>query len=187
MESGISDVVGYEPGNLFSSYAVGKLGLVDKIKNEMFQQGKRSPDKANLFVMFHVLEHLENPEAVLAAIHEVINSGWLVLEVPDISQGWHTLGRANFHFGHRSYFSIESLANLLARNGFGVVAYEAENDDGIYPGNLRVFARKRDLEGLKFLQIGSVDHDQIKLEVRSGLRSFHRGSLLRYAARLARP
>jgi hypothetical protein len=91
--------------------------------------------------MFHVLEHLENPGLLLEWVKAKIGNGTIVIEVPDIEGSWEQLGLINFHFGHRSYFSITSLKNLLKLHGFSVIASQAEDDDGIYPGNIRVFAR----------------------------------------------
>lgn len=77
--------------------------------------------------LFHVLEHMSAPGALLAQLADVVRpGGWLFLEVPN----WHarraSAGDPNW-FGwdldeHALHFSGRAIAELLAKHGFEPVA-----------------------------------------------------------------
>jgi hypothetical protein len=187
VQNHIDNVIGFEPGELFSSYAINDLGLSGKVINSDYHLYSGALPKANVYVMFHVLEHLEYPGELLDWVAQRISNGWLVIEVPDIAQGWESLGLVNFHFGHRAYFSIESLGKLLHRHGFGVEAFQTEIDDGIYPGNMRVFARHMTVSQASFLSLPHSDRGESGRKVRAVDASRWSNGLLRCAMRLLRP
>lgn len=187
LQGGIANVLGFEPGKLFAAYAASQTGLSDKIINADYRWYDGKLPEANVYALFHVLEHLADPGELLTWIADRIGSGWLIIEVPDIAHGWERLGLVNFHFGHRNYFSIGSLGQLLQRYGFGVFAFDADIDDGIYPGNLRVFARRMDVPDIKFPALPAVDNREICRKVRRVGKAPWSNGLPRCAARLLRP
>lgn len=188
IDHGVEQVIGFEPHTTFCQYAVNALGLGGKVFNKMYEDHHEQLPKANLFVLFHVLEHLENPLHLLSWIAKHIDDGWLVIEVPDIEKGWESLGLFNFHFGHRHYFSIETLALLLGKAGFGVVSYSSKQDDGIYPGNLRILARARSLPEADFIEGLPQRHQAIGDHVlRHGRALGLKNGAIRAALRLIKP
>lgn len=188
LDHGLEKVTGFEPNTTFCNFAIDTLGLRGQIVNKMYEGHSDHLPNANLFVLFHVLEHLENPEHLLSAIAKHIGNGWLVIEVPDIEQGWESFGRFNFHLGHRHYFSIETLGFLLERTGFGIVSYATAIDDGIYPGNLRIFVRLRESAAVDFVQnFPSRRHIIREKVLRYGRAWGIKNGALRAALRLIKP
>ena len=69
--------------------------------------------------IFDVLEHLENPEAVLDEIHRTLKiGGFLLVTVPAGQWLWGTVDEA---LGHYRRYSRKSLAEQLGRTGFRIV------------------------------------------------------------------
>lgn len=138
---GVREFFGLEPGAPQHSYLSGTLGLAGQVAHAPLTADSRFPFVPRLAVMFHVLEHLADPGAALRQLASALDpQGWLVIEVPDILADWRSLGLWQVHVSHRSYFSAASLSALLQRSGF-TPWYISREAHGIYPGNLRVFAR----------------------------------------------
>jgi SAM-dependent methyltransferase len=79
----------------------------------------------DVIAFFHVLEHLDRPEAYLRKAWELLApGGLLVAEVPNFaSPGFRILGTRNFCVdfpNHLVFFTPESLSRLLERCGFSV-------------------------------------------------------------------
>jgi SAM-dependent methyltransferase len=139
-QSGSLTYHGIEPGAVQRHYAENELGLGGHVDGEGLDSGRRLPFQPRIITLFHVLEHLEDPGALLSlAAGWLPPDGWLVIEVPDASD-WEELGLVHVHVSHRSYFTPATLGALLARHGFAVHRSDCEAD-GIHPGNLRMFAR----------------------------------------------
>jgi hypothetical protein len=139
-QSGCLAYHGVEPGPLQRRYAEEQLGLAGHIDGDNLVAGRALPFRPRIVTLFHVLEHLEDPGAILKLVAQWLPSdGWLVIEVPDL-RDWRGLGLQHIHVSHRSYFTLETLGMLLGRHGFAIERHDHE-PDGIHPGNLRVFAR----------------------------------------------
>lgn len=139
---GIPRLFGLEPSPQARRHAAEVLGLAGLISGETVERLHALPFPPDTVALFHVLEHLDDPGALLDRIRDWLPpAGWLVLEVPDLLGPWERLGLQNFHVSHRSYFSAETLCGLLARHGFAARQVQRCGDDGIYPGNLRVLAQ----------------------------------------------
>ncbi|BFO54823.1 class I SAM-dependent methyltransferase [Acidovorax sacchari] len=139
-EAGATRLRGIEPSAAGTRHASCVLGLQDVVVHAPLLGAGNPPFVPRVVALFHVLEHLADPGAALALLSSWLpDGGHLVVEVPDTAGDWSSLGIANFHLSHASYFREETLAALLRRHGFrpGRVDREA---CGIYPGNLRVFA-----------------------------------------------
>jgi SAM-dependent methyltransferase len=68
--------------------------------------------------MFHVLEHLPNPVAVLSRIHRWLkDDGVLVIEVPNMNSV-HQNPAKRFHYAHVIGFTSESVIHAATRSGF---------------------------------------------------------------------
>jgi SAM-dependent methyltransferase len=139
-QSGSRSYHGIEPGLVQRRYAEVELGLGGHIDGDGLDAERALPFRPRIITLFHVLEHLEDPGSVLSRLADwLAPDGWLVIEVPDVSD-WTKLGLQHVHVSHRSYFTPETLAHLLARHGFTAVRQDRE-EHGIHPGNLRALAR----------------------------------------------
>lgn len=75
-------------------------------------------------VLYHTIEHLPSPRAVLAELHRIVRpGGWVALETPDISTIWFRLLGARwrqFIPDHRYFFTPETICRLCCEAGFEV-------------------------------------------------------------------
>jgi len=100
------------------------------------------------FTMFHVLEHLPDPVAVLKKLRQHANSDTaLIVEVPIVEQGDTNDIHGFFSSQHLTHFSRNTLASALARagwriedaisistyNGYRVLARPVEPSDSAHP------------------------------------------------------
>ena len=115
---------GIERSSLAAARASRIPGL--QIFTQSLDECRFAKDSFDLVVQWHVLEHLENPNAVLKEIHRVLKSeGHLVLEVPNFSS-WQAgiFGNRWFHLDiprHLYHFSMQGLIRMLRQNGFTIV------------------------------------------------------------------
>jgi len=95
----------------------------------------------DLILMSHVLEHLADPAAELAAMLEVLaGNGAIFLEVPN--GGGHRLLPIDDNGSHLHFFSTSSLCRLLSNLGVETVAAETgARLDARYADSLRVAGR----------------------------------------------
>ncbi|MFD2264712.1 class I SAM-dependent methyltransferase [Lacibacterium aquatile] len=141
-QAGARHLYGIEPSTSGVRHAQTSLHLGDQIVEAPFLEASPPPFAPQVTVLFHVLEHLVDPGAALDRLAAWIPEGAsLVIEVPDTAADWSSMGLINFHISHASYFRAETLTDLLHRHGFAPFEVEREAD-GIYPGNLRVYARR---------------------------------------------
>jgi len=136
-------ILGFEPGETFYNFIKNNNQIAKYVINDDFLNYSEKNIDVDLVVMFHVLEHLEDPNLILKKIFDKTNENVnLVVEVPDIDQCDNGLGLMNYHFGHRWYFSLYSLNKILKKNKFYIYKITKSINDGIYPGYIRVFANK---------------------------------------------
>ncbi|WP_263417255.1 class I SAM-dependent methyltransferase [Terriglobus albidus] len=149
-KEGVRLIYGLEPGNVQREYARREYQFSEEVLSpEPFTAETRVPFAPRVIVLFHVLEHLSQPGELLRNIARCIApEGLLVLEVPDLRADWKELNLLQFHVGHRSYFTEATLTNLLRSSGLRVEHIQKE-PDGIYHGNLRVFARPATDDGVR--------------------------------------
>ncbi len=86
------------------------------------------PDDFDIIVLYHVLEHLENPLAVLNSIRALLkDSGSLILGTPNIGGFCARRFKGNFRLlghPHLSLFNEKTLTAMLAKAGFTVTRKE---------------------------------------------------------------
>ena len=94
---------------------------------------------AGLVLLNHAMAHVDDLEAVATRVREALApGGWVAIETLDFGT---ILRRGLFDVvghAHRSYFSMASLASLLAGQGLAIVAAQR---DPVHGGTLRVLAR----------------------------------------------
>jgi hypothetical protein len=127
--------------------SVRKIGVdIDEqaIRNGKEQFGKKiefiwgrlenfcSSAPVDTITMFHVLEHLRNPVAVLRNLRSLAHaSSRLVIEVPIIEKGLTNDINGFFSVQHMTHFSSRSLENCLTQSGWHIVErYELPNYNG---------------------------------------------------------
>jgi 2-polyprenyl-3-methyl-5-hydroxy-6-metoxy-1,4-benzoquinol methylase len=104
--------------------AARRLRGIDVVVGELPELGLEARS-FDVITLFHVLEHLSNPEAYLLCAKDLLTEdGLLVVEVPNFATlGFRLLGRRNLCFDHPHplhFLTPEALRRLLARCGFKV-------------------------------------------------------------------
>ena len=80
-------------------------------------------------MMFHVLEHLRKPVAVLLNLRSIAQPNTrLVVEVPILENGITNDINGFFSVGHMMHFSRHSLKNCLALSGWAIVEWNEQPD-----------------------------------------------------------
>lgn len=95
---------------------------------------------ADLVVANHVLPHVADQADFIQGVrHLLADDGMAVIEVQDFTALLLGNGIDHIYHQHRAYFTIGSLAQLLARNGLQVVGVVCTEAQG---GSIRVIARR---------------------------------------------
>jgi len=114
---GAAQIVGFEPSVHLSSIlsSRGIPVIADVFDN---RAASRLPfPKADLIVVRHVLEHIENPNDFMVAIHDCLSPDGLVfIEVPDIESIINNHLYAHFYHEHQVYYSASTLAALAKKH-----------------------------------------------------------------------
>lgn len=111
---------GVEPSRGYAGFARSQ-GLDVRTGSFPEQSGPRA--EYDVVALFHVLEHLADPVAVLKELRSLLpEDGRLVVEVPDLSRAVGPRWSENyFHAPHLVDFSEPSLETALGHAGFAVV------------------------------------------------------------------
>lgn len=121
------DAIGFEPSRPAVTAAKKRFGVT--LKNSQFQK-----TKADIIVINHVLEHLENPKKLLAEI----SCRYLFIGVPNFGSIMSMLKRERWQNlipdQHRWHFTRKTLDALVVPFGFRRVGERYENHDrGMHP------------------------------------------------------
>lgn len=122
---------GIEPNQGYSEYAKSQYGI--EIKTMMLAD--LSPASQDVISLFHVFEHMANPESILAKVWEALSAdGRFLIEVPNILQK--DASPHNIFFkAHLFYYSRHTLIAAASRY-FEVISLEDS-------GNLMILFKKR--------------------------------------------
>lgn len=127
---GVATVVGFEPSRKLCQKADKDLGYI----NDYFTKNSIEKYEIGMFdcvIMRHVLEHLDDPHAVLEAISQCTELGSiLVIEVPDIKEIFQKKIYSNIFHEHLGYFSNETLQSLTKKYGFNLIESKNVNIHG---------------------------------------------------------
>lgn len=78
--------------------------------------------KAGLIILSHVLEHISEPNSFLKKIKELLNpNGILYVEVPGLKNP-RVKNRQFIQPGHLLYFNLETVSEMVKKNGFNYVS-----------------------------------------------------------------
>ena len=110
----------------------------------------------DVITMWHVLEHLANPMAVLRRLFELLRpGGLLVLEVPNLNclvrKSYRIPMTVNLHLYH---FSPATLSSLASAAGFRVLRTRAGNTGFLYSRRAKVYAKRAFYACSRVVEIG---------------------------------
>jgi len=103
------------------------------------------PDHSfDVVTMWHVLEHLTDPKAVLRRLFELLRpDGVLVIEVPNLNclvrKSYQVPLTVNLHLYH---FSATTLSSLVAAAGFKVLGCCSGNTGFLYQRRTKIYAKR---------------------------------------------
>jgi len=122
-------VSGVEPNRGYAEYSVQEYGLAVQVG---FIQGCTFPPQSfDVITTWHVLEHTENPGAVLAQLRSWLKSdGMLVVEVPNVEATCQS-PHSTFHEAHLYNFNVVSLRALAKKHGLHEAWHLISRDGGI--------------------------------------------------------
>lgn len=109
--------------------------------------------QADIIILSHVLEHLENPLEAISALHGVLkNDGLLYVEVPDAEhfRDYCACLLYDFSIEHINYFSSKTLSSLLKTAGYSPICEGSgtfELSNGMSP-MIFAFAKKSHTPGI---------------------------------------
>jgi 2-polyprenyl-3-methyl-5-hydroxy-6-metoxy-1,4-benzoquinol methylase len=122
------DVQGVEPNRGYAGYAASQYGLDIRLG---FIGDVDLPDAGyDLITIWHVLEHTEDPAAVLRQLRRALRPGGiLVVEVPNVEATCQSPA-STFHEAHLYNFNTATLDRMAARAGLQSAATELSADGG---------------------------------------------------------
>lgn len=123
---------GIEPTVSFARYGSAKFGIrIDPVTLDTFA----TKERFSIITLIHVFEHFADPDGALQKIRRLLaDDGIVYIEVPNVTEFY---GRfwESCEAAHPYFYSVETLAAMLRRNGFGIHAMREGSA-------LRVFAKK---------------------------------------------
>jgi len=130
------DVHGIEPNKGYAEYSIREYGLNVQLG---FAQDVILPKETfDVITIWHVLEHTENPYAILVKLHALLKEhGILVIEVPNIEATCQS-PQNTFHEAHLFNFNVKTLNTLAKKASFIEEEYSISADGG----NITMFVRK---------------------------------------------
>lgn len=130
------DVKGIEPNKGYAEYSIREYGL--NVQVGFVQDVMLHEESFDLITIWHVLEHTENPCAVLTKLHTLLKpQGVLVIEVPNIEATCQS-PKSTFHEAHIFNFNTATLQKLAEKAGFAQMELSISADGG----NITMFVQK---------------------------------------------
>ncbi|MDP3092479.1 MAG: methyltransferase domain-containing protein [Nitrospira sp.] len=121
-------VSGIEPNQGYAEYSVAHYGLTAHIG--LVQDSVLPPDTFDVITMWHVLEHLEDPRAVLGRVRSWLKpDGALIVEVPNAEATCQS-PKSTFHEAHLYNFNMATLGRLARICGFEEASRALSSDGG---------------------------------------------------------
>jgi 2-polyprenyl-3-methyl-5-hydroxy-6-metoxy-1,4-benzoquinol methylase len=162
------NVHGIEPNEGYGKYAQDEYGLDVEIgfTKDIDFKGR----EFDFITMWHVLEHTEDPYAVICKIYDwVSDNGLLVVEVPNVEAVCQS-PKNTFHADHLFNFNLKTLSLLMEKAGFATIDSIVSSDGG----NITVIAKKstRSVEPESLVLAGNYDKIFNIVTKRSNLTHF---------------
>lgn len=132
-------VTGVEPNRGYVNYSMKEYELT--VQAGFVQDCIFPPDTFEVITMWHVLEHTENPGAVLVQLCSWLKlDGYLVVEVPNVEATCQS-PKSTFHEAHLYNFNVASLRGMVEKAGLHESWHRISNDGG----NITMFLERKDL------------------------------------------
>lgn len=120
LRNGIRKLIAFEPSDIFITKEPRIIHLKEYFSTEKFPDAYRG--KVGLFIIRHVLEHVNFPSKMLQDITDLMPIGAsLYIEVPNVDNILSQKRVYDFFYEHVSYFSPALLKNILKRYGFQII------------------------------------------------------------------
>lgn len=115
------DAIGLEPVAACAAFAARELGV--ELRTGRIEDALLAPGSFDVVTLFDVIEHLADPALALRRIHDLLAPGGLVvIETGDLGGLLARVVGSRWYYydppQHLTYFSLPSLAHLLAAAGF---------------------------------------------------------------------
>ncbi|MDW8799689.1 methyltransferase domain-containing protein [Clostridium sp. A1-XYC3] len=140
-EIGDNCVFGYEPSKKLTDDAWNSRGI--KSATTYFSKDNlkySSFNKVDLFIVRHVLEHIDDFDCIFDGINSCLtDNGLLVIEVPSIEKILEENLYSNFFHEHLNYFSETTITYLANKSGFSLID---KKDVNIHGGSIFLIYRK---------------------------------------------
>jgi SAM-dependent methyltransferase len=122
------DASGLEPDEHYARHAREALGA--PVTTGFVQDAAFPAGSFDVVTMYHALEHVEDPAAILSRLREwMVDQGVLLIEVPNVEAVCITPGH-RFHFAHFYNFNRDALEALGRKAGFAPVQTMTSPDGG---------------------------------------------------------
>jgi len=122
------DASGLEPDEQYARHARETLGV--PVATGFVQDAVFPPGSFDVVTMYHALEHVEDPSAILSRLRGwVVEDGVLLIEVPNV-EAVCIAPAHRFHFAHFYHFNRVTLEALGRKAGFEPVQTTASSDQG---------------------------------------------------------
>ena len=129
-------VSGVEPNKGYADYSIKEYGL--GVQVGFVQDAVFPPESFDVVTIWHVLEHTEDPGAVLTLLRSWVKTdGIVVVEVPNVEATCQAPS-STFHEAHLYNFNVVSLRRLARKHGL-YEAWHLISRDG---GNITMFFRR---------------------------------------------
>lgn len=129
-------VTGIEPNKGYAEFSIKEYDV--NIKNGFIQDIELPEQSFDLITIWHVLEHTENPTAVIEKLYGLLRpEGILVVEVPTIEATCQS-PKSTFHEAHIFTFNRDTLQKLGEKAGFIEQDYQLSHDGA----NITLFFKK---------------------------------------------
>jgi SAM-dependent methyltransferase len=131
-------VSGIEPNRGYADYSIQEYGL--SVQVGFVQDATYLPESFDVVTIWHVLEHTEDPGAVLALLRSWLKpDGVLVVEVPNVEATCQA-PHSTFHEAHLYNFNVVSLRRLAKKHGLHEARHLISRDGG----NITMFFRREE-------------------------------------------
>lgn len=152
------EVSGVEPGPTVSQFARDSFGL--DVQTGFLEQIELPEDPFDVVCMFHVLEHIHSPAAVLRELREhTVVGGMLFVEIPNIESVVARKSGADWKFldlpNHVGFYSPDHLAKLFGDAGYELVGSDSVSEYFYYRTVLKLRPQTIGMRSLKRLRTGT--------------------------------
>jgi 2-polyprenyl-3-methyl-5-hydroxy-6-metoxy-1,4-benzoquinol methylase len=135
------DASGLEPDEEYARHAREALGV--PVATGFVQDAAFPANSFDVVTMYHALEHVEDPSAILSRLREwIVEQGVLLIEVPNV-EAVCMEPRHRFHFAHFYNFSRATLEAIGRKTGFEPVRTTTSSDAGNLTTVFRAVARSQ--------------------------------------------